>query len=67
MARKKRFAVVGKYCVACGACAETCKISAISVYKGMFAKVDTSKCIGCGMCAKACPAGEIHIYTEENE
>lgn len=57
MARKT--AVVGKDCVACGACAKVCPKGAISVRRGVAAQVDSAACIGCGKCAKECPAGVI--------
>lgn len=34
-------------------------MAAISVYKGLYAQVDTEKCVGCGKCAKECPASVI--------
>lgn len=55
----KRYAVVGKDCVACGCCVKVCPRDAISVWKGVNAKVDKETCIGCGKCAGECPAGTI--------
>ena len=46
-------------CVACGCCGKVCPTVAISVYKGLYAQVDTEKCVGCGKCAKECPASVI--------
>ena len=46
-------------CVACGCCGKVCPMAAISVYKGLYAQVDTEKCVGCGKCAKECPASVI--------
>lgn len=57
----KRYAQVGKDCVACGCCVKVCPRDAISVWKGVIAVVDKAVCIGCGMCTKECPAGEITL------
>ena len=48
-------------CVACGCCMKVCPLSAISVFRGLWAQVDGSKCVGCGKCAKECPASVIKI------
>lgn len=63
----KKCASVGKSCVACGNCVANCPVGAISVYKGIYAKVDGSKCVGCGRCAKACPAGVIQVVCLEGD
>lgn len=55
----KKYAYVGSDCVACGCCVKVCPKGAISVWKGVCAKVDTAKCVGCGKCEKECPAGTI--------
>jgi ferredoxin len=60
--RKKRRAWVDESgCVACGCCVKVCPVSAISVYRGVMAKVNEDKCVGCGKCAKECPASVIEI------
>ena len=60
--RKKRKAFVNEDdCVACGCCMKVCPLSAISVFRGLWARVDRSKCVGCGKCAKECPASVIEI------
>lgn len=64
MASKKN-AVIGKNCVACGSCKDICPLGAITIYKGLYAKVDLEKCVGCGKCEKACPAGIIEITERE--
>ncbi len=48
-------------CVSCGACAKVCPKGAISVYRGLYARVDPMLCIGCGRCAAECPAGIISL------
>ena len=48
-------------CVACGCCARVCPLSAIQVWRGVYAKVDPERCVGCGKCAKECPASVIEI------
>lgn len=61
MARSKKVAELTGGCVACGSCAKACPISAMSVYKGLYANVDSTKCVGCGRCVSACPAGIIQL------
>jgi len=61
MAKAKKLANIGKQCVACGVCAKTCPILAITIFNGISAVVDESKCVGCGKCAGACPANVITI------
>ena len=63
----KRFAFVGEYCVACGSCVKVCPREAISVWKGVTARVDTERCIGCGKCAQECPAGAIELRNREEQ
>jgi len=64
MAKKR--AQVGKQCVACGECIKACSFGAISVYKGLYSKVNPEKCVGCGKCSKVCPASVIDIITINN-
>ncbi len=61
--RKKAF-VDTNYCIACGMCAKNCPLNAISIYKGIYAKVDFNKCVGCGKCSNVCPASIIEIKEE---
>lgn len=61
----KRYAQVGDYCVACGSCVKVCPLSALSIWKGVIAQVDTARCVGCGKCAKECPAGAIQLRDRE--
>ena len=58
---KKKAFVNSSDCVACGCCVKVCPLGAITIFKGITAKVDLSKCVGCGKCAKECPAGIIEI------
>ena len=43
----KRYAQVGKYCVSCGSCVKVCPKEALSIWKGVMAKVDRKLCVGC--------------------
>lgn len=63
--KRKKAYVDTKYCVACGVCQKYCPVGAISVHKGIYAKVDFNKCVGCSKCAKLCPASTIEIKMEE--
>ena len=65
--KSKRIAAVGDYCVSCGSCVKVCPMSAISIWKGIVARVDTDRCVGCGKCAKECPAGTIEIISREEQ
>lgn len=42
-------------CIACGACAAECPVSAIS--EGEIYVIDPDTCIDCGACADVCPVG----------
>lgn len=64
---KRRAVVNQEECVACGSCVKVFPISAIQIYKGLYAKVDSNKCIGCSMCAKECPASVITVEVTNNE
>lgn len=61
----KKYAVVGKNCVACGSCVRKCKFNAITMLNGCTAVIDKSKCVGCGVCEKKCPAGIIKIVKQD--
>ena len=41
-------------CVACGACAEECPVSAISEGDSKYV-IDAGTCVDCGTCAGECP------------
>ena len=63
----KKYAVIGKNCVACGCCVKVCPLGAVSVWKGVAAVVDDSVCVGCGKCAAECPAGVIEVVLREGQ
>ena len=48
--------VISDECIACGACAEECPVSAISEGDGKF-NIDPELCVSCGACAGVCPVG----------
>ncbi len=52
-------------CVACGCCIKVCPKSAISIPKGIYAKINKDLCVGCGKCAKECPANIIILGVTE--
>jgi ferredoxin len=41
-------------CISCGACAESCPVSAISEGEATYV-IDKDACISCGACADVCP------------
>ena len=45
-------------CISCGACAETCPVSAISEGDGKF-EINPDECFDCGSCADGCPVNAI--------
>ena len=61
----KRLAKISNECVACGSCLKVCPMNAITIFKGVIARVDKSLCVGCGKCFKECPAGVIEIVNRE--
>lgn len=44
-------------CVACGACADSCPVEAISA--GDKYTIDADKCISCAACVDTCPVSAI--------
>lgn len=60
-----RKAEVNSFCVACGSCTKVCPKEAISIWKGIIAKVDLNRCVGCGLCTRECPAQAIEVVTYE--
>lgn len=43
-------------CIACGACAAECPVSAISAGDPIYV-IEADACIDCGSCAATCPVG----------
>ncbi len=62
--KRKKAKVDPPLCVACGCCVKVCPLSAIEIYKGIYAKVHKERCVGCGKCAAECPASVIAIEEE---
>ncbi len=50
--------VISDECIACGACADTCPVGAISEGDGKYV-VNADECIDCGACEEGCPTGAI--------
>ena len=53
-------AQIGKNCIGCTKCVETCPAAAISMNNNR-AQVDKNSCAGCGKCALDCPVKAIQI------
>lgn len=47
---------ISEDCIACGACAAECPVSAISEGDGKY-EIDPDACTECGSCADTCPVG----------
>lgn len=45
-------------CISCGACADSCPVSAISEGEGQYV-IDEGACLDCGACADTCPMSAI--------
>ncbi|MBQ1269688.1 MAG: 4Fe-4S binding protein [Clostridia bacterium] len=45
-------------CISCGACADTCPVSAISEGDTQY-QINADECISCGACAENCPVSAI--------
>lgn len=66
MNKSKKIAVIPpNACVACGCCVKVCPISAIQIWNGTYAWVDTEKCVGCGKCTGMCPASIIGLEARQ--
>lgn len=61
----KRYARVDEYCVSCGSCLKVCPMGAVSIWKGVTARIDQMLCIGCGKCIRECPASAIGWMNRE--
>ena len=49
--------IISDECIACGACIDSCPVSAIS--EGDKYEIDADSCIDCGVCASNCPTEAI--------
>ncbi len=49
---------ISDQCISCGACSETCPVSAISAGDTQY-DIDADACISCGACAAGCPVEAI--------
>ncbi len=45
-------------CVACGACADTCPVGAISMVDDKY-EINADECVDCGACEDGCPVEAI--------
>lgn len=50
-------------CIGCGACAEVCRLHAVTLPAGGPAEISETLCVGCGMCVKACPQHIIDLVS----
>jgi ferredoxin len=60
-----RAAVEQDSCTGCGACAERCPFSAITLADHHIASIDPEMCYGCGICRSACPVDAISLEIRE--
>ena len=51
---------IGDACVACGACAAQCPVSAIEDKGGKY-EIKPEVCVSCGACAAQCPVSAISV------
>ncbi|MCL2751725.1 MAG: 4Fe-4S binding protein [Firmicutes bacterium] len=50
--------VISDECISCGACEETCPVSAIAPGDSRYV-IDKDACIDCGACVDNCPVNAI--------
>jgi len=48
--------IINDECISCGACAESCPVSAISEGDSKY-EINADACLDCGACADTCPVG----------
>ncbi len=51
--------VIKDTCIACGACADTCPVGAISLDEAKGVYVINDECVDCGACEDGCPVAAI--------
>lgn len=51
------YRIIKEKCSACGLCADTCPVEAISQI-GVY-EIDADICTGCGACLEDCPSGAV--------
>lgn len=56
--------IVGKNCIGCGACVQTCPFGALTLEDGI-AVVDPDKCTECGLCVGVCPTKAIILENKK--
>ena len=61
---RRKASVTEGDCVACGCCVKVCPLQAISIIRGVTARVNQQRCVGCGKCAVECPASVITMREE---
>ena len=61
-------AVNQETCVSCGACEQSCQVTAVRVpAEKQPAVVDLNRCLGCGVCVPGCPAESISLVKKPVE
>lgn len=50
--------IITDECLSCGACADTCPVSAITEGADKYV-IDPDVCVDCGACEDGCPVGAI--------
>ncbi len=63
---KKQIIIDAEKCVGCGACADTCKMSAIEMVDGKAVVTNKEVCDGIGNCLPVCPVDAISFAEDES-
>ena len=58
--RRRRLAIMNRFCIGCGACVATCGSRALRLENNKAA-LDEAACVLCGYCAAACPQFLIRV------